>query len=286
MVKEYVAVLLERDRLLGEREDTEADLQRLRLANQALHELIGIAGHELKTPLTVIKASVQRGRHWLNAAMAGGKIDFDRHDQALLRMRDLVAQVDRQIGAMERLVADLQDVTRLRTSAQEPRLEPCDLGAIVSEVVEDQRLVWPTRRILFDGPDEAMAVVLAEPQRIGQVVTNYVTNALRYSPGDKPVRVRLELVGGEARVSVRDEGAGLPLGDHHRIWGIWERFQPARRIKQHAGSRAGLGLGLYLCRTIIEQHNGHVGVESTPGRGSTFWCALPLFTMPFLARRE
>jgi hypothetical protein len=115
--------------------------------------------------------------------------------------------------------------------------------------------------------------VIADADRIRQVVANYLSNALKYSPEDRPVVVGIEVDDREARVWVRDEGLGLPTEEQEQIW---ERFHQATGIAVQSGSGIGLGLGLYICRTIIERHHGHVGVESAPGRGSTFWFTVPL----------
>jgi signal transduction histidine kinase len=104
-------------------------------------------------------------------------------------------------------------------------------------------------------------------------VTNYLTNALKYSPAKQPVVVGLDVASNEARVWVRDQGPGLPPEEQVRIW---ERFHRVKGIKVQSGTGVGLGLGLYICRIIIERHQGQVGVESAPGQGSTFWFTLPL----------
>jgi signal transduction histidine kinase len=104
------------------------------------------------------------------------------------------------------------------------------------------------------------------------VVTNYLTNALRYSPVDRPVEVGVQLRRDWVRVVVRDEGLGLTPAEQRCIW---ERFHRVARIQVVGDDTgAGLGLGLYLCKTIVEQHDGRLGVRSAPGKGSTFWFAL------------
>jgi signal transduction histidine kinase len=105
------------------------------------------------------------------------------------------------------------------------------------------------------------------------VVTNYVTNALKYSQGDQPVAIQVARDGAWARVSVEDHGPGLPAPEQERIW---ERFYQAEGLRVQSGSRAGLGLGLHICKTIVEGHEGAVGVKSAVGAGSTFWFTLPL----------
>ncbi len=153
---------------------------------------------------------------------------------------------------------------------------PADLGAVVREAVRELRLAQPGRALTLTlPPGEAPVIVEADGDRIGQVVTNYLRNALKYSPESAPVAGRLERVdteGGVARVAVRDEGPGLePEQQAH----VWERFHRVPGIEaQSAG--VGLGLGLYISKTIIERHGGAVREESAPGQGSTFWFTLPL----------
>jgi signal transduction histidine kinase len=102
---------------------------------------------------------------------------------------------------------------------------------------------------------------------------NYVTNALKFSRDDKAVDVSLGMVDGLARVAVHDEGVGIPLTEQERVW---ERFHQVEGTRASTGSQIGMGLGLYISKTIVERHQGQVGVESAPGQGSTFWFTLPL----------
>jgi len=169
------------------------------------------------------------------------------------------------------LVVDLLDVSRIQAGRFDLRLTHFDLAAVVSEAVEEQRQIAPARDIRLQVPDRPRALVLADADRIRQVVTNYLTNALRYSRDDRPVDVRVRVQRGWARVGVRDEGPGLPRAKQQRIW---ERFHRAAGIPVVSGAGAGFGLGLHICKTIVEQHRGQIGLRSAPGRGSTFWFAL------------
>lgn len=125
--------------------------------------------------------------------------------------------------------------------------------------------------------------VEADRDRVGQVIANLLSNALKYSPADRPVTLSLAPVGQPAgpdmppasfvRVSVRDEGPGIPQAALSRVF---ERFYRVPSIDVQSGERRGLGLGLYICRQLVERHGGQVGVDSVVGRGSTFWITLPL----------
>ncbi|MGH2482729.1 MAG: sensor histidine kinase, partial [Ktedonobacteraceae bacterium] len=123
-------------------------------------------------------------------------------------------------------------------------------------------------------PQEGAVRVQADSVRISQVVTNYLTNALKYSAEHQPVSVGLELEGHEARVWVKDAGPGLSPEVQQAIW---DRLYRLSTFAEYTGlGSGGLGLGLYINREIIRQHGGNVGVESASGKGSTFWFTLPL----------
>jgi signal transduction histidine kinase len=184
-----------------------------------------------------------------------------------------VARARQQAARLERLVNELLDVSRVRAGKLDLQLQPTDLAALVREAVDEQRQVHPERALVFQLPPERRVPVVADTDRLEQVVTNYLTNALKYSRAACPVEVGLEVDERQARVWVRDQGPGLPPEEQERIW---ERFHRAKGIEVQSGSGIGLGLGLHICRTIVERHQGQVGVESTSGTGSTFWFSLPL----------
>jgi signal transduction histidine kinase len=177
-----------------------------------------------------------------------------------------------------RLVDDLLDASRIQASKLELRAEPTELAAIVREAVEEQRQTHPNRTITLAAPTDVIPLV-ADRDHVRQVVDNYLGNALKYSPAAGLVEVRIarDGQGGTARVSVRDEGPGLPPEEHVHVW---EQFHRAPSVEVLSGSGVGLGLGLHICKTIVEQHGGQVGLESAVGRGSTFWFTLPLQAQP------
>jgi signal transduction histidine kinase len=194
---------------------------------------------------------------------------------ALNRAGDFLERANRQVNIQSRLVQDLLDVSRIETDQLTVRVERCDLVTLVRQTIEDQRSLTPDRRIdlFIDTPQTVN--VLVDPDRIGQVIGNYLSNALKYSEGVCPVEVRLERDSQPdcVRLSVCDEGPGLSPSQQQRIW---ERFYRVPAIEVKSGSGVGLGLGLHINRIIIERLGGLVGVESKEGEGSTFWFTLPI----------
>jgi signal transduction histidine kinase len=188
------------------------------------------------------------------------------------KIQRYLERAEHQISVQNRLTSDLIDVSRIRAGKLELHMQPCDLGQIVREIVENQRQVAEGRVITLELPTEKM-VICGDADRLGQVVSNYLTNALKYSSSDKPVEVAVTTDGATARVTVSDQGAGLTLDEQERVW---ERFYRAKDVQVLSGNGIGLGLGLHICKTIVEQHSGCVGLHSMPGKGSHFWFTLSL----------
>lgn len=282
-VGRLVALVIERERLWREWAEARANELALQEAARHMDTFLGIAGHELKTPLTVIKGSLQLAR-W-NTQRAVTKQNEDAHagDDQLEPLPNLLGRAEHQVNRLTRLVNDLIEVSRIHTDALEMHMEPCDLAALVRAAVEEQCVVFPARTIHLEEPSPQGLPVFADADRIGQVMTNFLTNALKYSPSDQLVEVRIERREPHIHVRVRDRGPGLTKEQQGHVW---DRFHRVQDIKVQDGSSLGLGLGLFICRMIIEQHHGQVGVESIPGEGSTFWFSLPLLQMSQKKKRR
>jgi PAS domain S-box-containing protein len=288
-VARLAALVTEHERLLHERAEARANELALRESNRRMDEFLSIASHELRTPLTTIKGNVQLARRHLARLQVA-----EPEQQARLAMiQELLERTDRQTGLLTRLVRDLLESSRAQANRLALQLRPQNLVAIVRQTVEDLRSTAPQRTLrlfiageeqatstaggLMDaldppGPDPAPIPVLADAEGIGLVLTNYLTNAFKYSPREAPVEVSVEMAGDCARVAVRDQGPGLPLEEQARIW---ERFYRVPGIEAQGNAAPGLGLGLHICKMIIQQHGGQVGVTSRPGAGATFWFTLP-----------
>ncbi len=263
-------------------------------ANRQMDELISVVSHELRQPLTSIQGGVQLMERRLaklrvaEPALVGGRSrparperpereGPDERDNQIAAVQALVPGALREVALLNRLIDDLLDASRVKTHSLRVRMAACDLRAIARAAVEEQRLAWPTRTITLveddePGADDGMPV-RADADRIGQALRNYLTNALKYSAADRPVTLRLRRESGTARVEVRDAGPGLTPAQQRRVW---ERFHRVDGVRVRDGGGTSLGLGLHITREIVERHGGRVGVESVPGKGATFWLALPL----------
>jgi PAS domain S-box-containing protein len=265
------AMLLDRERrlILG----VILDMSEQKAAERRKQEFLSMVSHELRTPLTSIMGLIE---------LALMQIDLrprplpPEAEGLLGQIEKMLKRADRQVEVETRLVEELLEVTRLEMRKFELSLHPENLVTIVQETVANQQQAARTRQIKLVLPPDEVIPIIADAGRVGQVLTNFLVNALKYAPLDQPVSVRLEVEASSARVSVRDQGMGLTPEQQQRVW---ERFYQVA-APGHQGPDGGLGLGLAIARAIVEQHHGQVGVESAPGQGSTFWFTLPLANEP------
>ncbi|HEU5422832.1 MAG TPA: HAMP domain-containing sensor histidine kinase, partial [Nitrolancea sp.] len=234
-----------------------------READRTVHdreEFLSTAAHELKTPLTTVKGYSQ---------LLWQQVQRDPLDQARLRL--LVEHLGQQVGRMELLVADLLDISRIQQGHLVLRPEEVDLVALAREVYErfvdapERRL---EHRLTFEAPEDLRGHW--DPVRLDQILTNLLTNALKYSPSGGPVWLRIARDEDEAVVEVADRGVGMSREERARI------FQPFSRAESASRAISGVGLGLYISAQIVRRHGGSIGVESEPGVGSIFTVRLPL----------
>lgn len=229
------------------RENTPDDRTHLR------DEDVASIGHDLRSPLSVIS---------LEVAMLDNKIVTPTSDTAAALRR-----IGRNIDHLDHLVSDLLDLSAIQTARFQIERSPVDLGDLVLGVV-DRAVATPHRprvSVLISNT----ATVIGDERRIERVLTNFIQNAIRYTPHDSPIIVELRIEGGYAHVGVEDRGPGLPPEEARCA------FEKFRRGSTSRG-RSGFGLGLYVSRKIIDAHGGRIGVESTFGKGSCFYFELPL----------
>ncbi|HEX2347363.1 MAG TPA: HAMP domain-containing sensor histidine kinase, partial [Ktedonobacterales bacterium] len=283
-VAKLAALIIERDRLAHDRAVAYAHVLAMAETTRRMDEFLSIAAHELKTPVTNSRLVVALASDTLANTLAQARADqADAASAALAQtlepVQTALERMESHMERLSRLVVDLLDVSRMRAGRLELREASCDLAEIVREVVEEQRQMTPGRliRMRLPGATSHPALIYADRDRIRQVISNYLSNALRYSPDDQCVSVRLKVSGAWARVSVCDGGPGVPPDQRDLVWERFYRVQGAPGTAAAPSSAAiGLGLGLHISRMIVEQHHGRVGLRNAPGGGAVFWFALLL----------
>lgn len=240
--------------------DVQAQRERLQKAVQSRDEFISIASHELKTPVTSLILHSEMAELQLNRKAPAEEIRE--------RIRKYVRISASQIDRLSRLIEEMLDVSRIGSGKLAMELELVDLSRLVRGVLGDfsEQIRETGAQAAFDAVGEVM--VRCDRYRMEQVVTNLLTNAMKYG-GGKAIQVGLRTAGSNALLTVRDHGIGIAQEDQERIFQRFERAVPASDV-------SGLGLGLYIVKQIIEGHGGQVGVKSQPGQGATFTVTLPI----------
>lgn len=223
-------------------------------------EFLSIASHELKTPLTSIKAYVQ---------LLERKLKLDKESSEA----GFVTKVQGQIEKLNTLITDLLDVSKIENGKLKINKKPVNLENLISNAIEtiiqthDQREV----KIERHGTKPDILIPLDEI-RIEQVLINFLTNAIKYSPDNNQVIVTtfVDEEAEEVRVNVTDFGIGIPDFKQDAV------FKKFYRVEESSLQFQGMGIGLFICSEIIKQHHGHVGVSSIVDEGSTFYFTLPL----------
>jgi signal transduction histidine kinase len=224
------------------------------MAQQRRNQLTFLAAvaHDLRNPLSALKLTVQ---------------SIAREPEGATH--DRVGRLDRQLDRLTRMVGDLLDATRIESGDLELKLEDFDLRDAAHGVVDLYTPTTSTHQLTLKAPDRPV-VLHGDPLRIEQVISNLVSNAIKYSPGGGPIEVSLSATKREATLCVSDRGMGIPAEELPNL------FLPFRRRPAAAELTPGVGLGLSIVRRIVSAHGGQIDVESAVDWGSTFRVRLPL----------
>ena len=221
-------------------------------------DFLSIASHELKTPVTSLKAYTQI-------------LQMDSIDAKDTRRELMFTKMDMQIDKLTSLINNLLDTTKLQNGELVYNKTIFQLNDLLSEIIEEMQMAATSHEIIVK--DNIAFPVYADRERIGQVLSNLISNAIKYCPDCKRIIVSLKRKGNEAICSVQDYGYGIVNEQKDKIF---ERFYRITGNNLH--TYPGLGLGLFIAKEIIERHNGKIWLESEPGKGSIFYFTLPLQT--------
>src|SRR5579885_533156 len=234
------------------------DISERKEVDKRKDEFISMASHELKTPVTSLKGFLGLLQRLLNT-------------QGEAKERELyyLARMDTQINKLTKLINDLLDLSKIQTGKLDYQKARFDLPTLVREIVENMQGITPTHHIQLEGTTQV--AVFGDQDRIGQVLINLLTNAIKYSPQANKVLVRIAKTQQTVTVSVQDFGVGLAKKYQQKIF---ERFYQIN--EPETKTYPGLGIGLYISSEIIKRHGGQMWVESERGSGATFYFSLPL----------
>jgi signal transduction histidine kinase len=273
----------EQKRLEREREEAHGrELAAQQVAEQ-MSAFLATAAHDIRSPLTVAAARLQlavkaadRLRAALDAPVPTLGVTAEPPTLLAAQMRESLQRAHAAMDQLKRLVNLLFDVTQAQSQQLVLELAPVDLRALVEEQVAAQQVGTHGQRLRGQLPTRP-AWVQADADRLDEVLANFVSNALKYSPAERPVTVELHVEEQEAVVRVVDQGPGIPLEEQRRIWDPFYRSPQISLPPGNQSRKGSLGLGLAICKQLIELHpGGSIGVESMLGKGSTFWFRLPL----------
>ena len=235
------------------------DVSRLREAEEMKNTLLSVISHELKTPVSIIKGYA--------GTLVRQDADWDRET-----LTEGLSIIEEEADKLNELINNLLDASRLQAGGLKLQFAYLDLPSMATKAVEKFRTQTEQHTFSVDFPTN-FPPVRGDYERIREVLSNLINNAIKYSPEGGVIRVSGWVSQDEVQVAVSDEGIGIPTTEQERIF---DRF--ARVDNSLTRQTPGAGLGLFLVKAVIEAHGGRVWVESRPGQGSTFNVALPIST--------
>ena len=234
---------------------TATDIEDQKKEMEQKDEFISIASHELKTPLTSVKGYLQL-------------IHSYKKEEIPPLIKQYISKANIALNKLQHIVNDLLDVSKIQAGRLEYAFTAVYISDLVKTCMENAEHIYPENTFTFENQSDFLAFGNAE--RLEQVIMNFINNAVKYSRENKQVILKTSRHGSRVRISVTDFGIGMPKD---KLPLIFDRFY---RVDEGSQRYAGLGLGLYISAEIIQRHGGHISIESTLGKGSTFWFVIPV----------
>lgn len=236
-------------------EQVEEDFQRLKELEQLRDNLTHMIVHDMRSPLQGILLS----------------LEFLEESTSLVDETDKMCLAGGLASArlLIEMVSSLLDVSRLEAGQMPLHRTPCDLVKVAQSSVDMLSGLFKKSPVILDGPPEGCSLACDEGL-IQRVIMNLLGNAAKYSPGGRPIRLRIQREPGGVRLAVTDEGRGIPPEYHKRIFEKFGQVESGGDRKKYS-----TGIGLTFCRLAVEAHGGQIGVDSGVSKGSTFWFTLP-----------
>jgi len=226
-------------------------------AERTKDEFISMASHELKTPLTSIKGYMQ---------MVDRSVERNLKEEA----KKYIERTRQQLEKLNILIDDLLDTSKIASGKLEFKNKVYDIDPIIENAVDIIRQTYPSHNIIKTGLADVR--VYGDQIRIEQVILNYLTNAIKYSPDSTEILFDVSVLSpNEVMINVTDSGIGIPKDKQASL------FTKFYRVEESSNRFQGLGMGLYICAEIIKRHHGRYGVDSEPGKGSSFYFTLPVY---------
>jgi len=236
------------------------DITELRASENRKDDFLSVSSHELKTPLTTIKGYNQTVLKLLPS-------DINP------KIRSMVNKIGQQVDRLQKIITNLLEMSRIQSGRLVLETEEVDLNLLVADLAEDFKETHPSHLISIEG--QISGTVPGDESQLSQVMQNLISNAIKYSPDAREIKILLSEVSNFAKISVTDYGLGISVDDQKQIF---DRFFRVSNVQKHF---PGMGIGLYISEQIIRQHGGSLWVDSEPEKGATF-----SLTLPFQVKEE
>ncbi len=253
-IKTFVRLYNQTRELTNTQQNLLSEIEVRKAAEAQKDDFIAMISHELKTPLTSLKGYLQLI-----------KMQYDNLNKS--EALTFLDTANRQTNKLNSLVNDLLDISKIENGKLKFNNKSFYFPELLRNTINMMEQVNEDSQIILQG--QADVEIEGDEMRIEQVLINYLSNAIKYSPKNKDILVQATTTEDHLRITVTDHGIGIPAEMHHKIFDKFFRVDAP-------GHFQGMGIGLYICAEIIQRHGGTYGVESTPGAGSSFYFTLPL----------